>query len=146
MADLLRKVFQQTHQIREQIQVLEKRRGIDEIMRSTIHDHIVLETTKLQKLEKQAHQWVHQALPSLDKLDIIFPRMKRLLDTAEEKAQFIGPDMESITDLSIQEKMLTLSSIKTLTIDIQKVLQNWSEFQHQLAITLESIVEVYVHK
>ena len=63
-------------------------------MRSTIEDRIVLETTKLQKLEKQA-------LPSLDKLDTIFPQMKRLLDTAEEKAQFMGPDMESITDISI---------------------------------------------
>ena len=87
-------------------------------MRSTIQDHIVLETTKLQKLEKQAHQWVQQALPSLDKLDTIFPQMKRLFDTAEEKAQFMGPDIESITDLSIQEKMLILSSITTLTIDI----------------------------
>ena len=28
---------------------------------------------QLQKLEKQAHQWVQQALPSLDKLDTIFP-------------------------------------------------------------------------
>ena len=48
-------VFQQTRQIREQIQVLEKRRGIDETMLNTIQDQIVLETTKLQKLEKQAH-------------------------------------------------------------------------------------------
>ena len=72
--------------------------------------------------------------------------MKRLLDTAEEKAQFMGPDMESIIDLSIQEKILTLSSITTLTIDIQKVLQNWTKFQYQLAITAESIVEVCVQK
>ena len=70
--------------------------------------------------------------------------MKRILDTADEKAQFMGPDMESIIDLSIQEKMSTLSSITTLTIDIQKVLQNWTEFQHQLAITTKSIVEVCV--
>ena len=62
-------------------------------MRSTIQDQIVLETTKLQKLEKQAHQWVQQALPSLDKLDTIFPYMKRLLDATEEKYQFIGPNM-----------------------------------------------------
>ena len=95
-------------------------------MRSTIQDQIVLETTKLQKLEKQAHQWVQQALPSLDRLDTICPQMKRLLDTSEEKAQFIGPDMENITDLSIQEKMSTLSSITTLNIDIQKLLQNWT--------------------
>ena len=72
--------------------------------------------------------------------------MKRLLDTAAEKAQFMGPDMENITDLFIREKMATLSSITTLTIDIQKVLQNCSEFQHQLAITAEAIVEVCVQK
>ena len=50
--------------------------------------------------------------------------MKRLLEGAEEKDQFLGPDMESIADLSIQEKMLTLSSITTFTIDIHKVLQS----------------------
>ena len=77
-------------------------------------------------MEKQADQWVQQALLSLDKLDTICPRMKRLLDIAEEKAQFIGPDMESITDFSIQEKMSTLSRITTLTIDIHKVLQSWT--------------------
>ena len=58
----------------------------------------------------------------------------------------MGPDMERIADLSIQEKMLTLSSLTTLTIDIQKVLQSWTEFQHQLAVTAEAIVEVGVQK
>ena len=72
--------------------------------------------------------------------------MKRPLETIEEKDQFMGPDMESIADLSIQEKMSTLSSITTLTIDIQKVLQSWEEFQHQLAITTEAIVEICVQK
>ena len=62
------------------------------------------------------------------------------------KDQFLGPDMERIVDLSIQEKMSTLSSLTTLTIDIQKVLQNWTEFQHQLAMTAEAIVEVCVQK
>ena len=56
--------------------------------------------------------------PILDKLDTICLQMKRLLETTEEKYQFMGPDMESITDLSIQKNMLTLSSITTLTIDI----------------------------
>ena len=107
-------VFQQSRQTREKIQEPKKRRGREETMRNTIQDHIVLETAKLQKLEKQAHQWVQQPLPSLDRLDIICLQMKRLLDTAEEKAQSMGPDMESITDLSIQEKMSTLSSITTL--------------------------------
>ena len=61
--------------------------------------------------------------------------MKRLLETVEEKYHFMGPDMEMIADLSIQEKMSTLSSLTTLTINIQKVLQSWTEFQHQLAVT-----------
>ena len=72
--------------------------------------------------------------------------MKRLFETAEEKNQFMGPKMERIENLSIQEKMSTLSSLTTLTIDIQKVLQRWMEFQHQLAETAEAIVEVCVQK
>ena len=72
--------------------------------------------------------------------------MKRLLETTEEKDQIMGPDMESIADLSIHEKMATLSSITTLTIDIQKVLQSWANFQHQLAITAEAIVEICMQK
>ena len=89
---------------------------------------------------------MQQAIPSLDKLDIIYLQMKRLLKMTEEKDQFLGPDMERIADLSIQEKMSTLSSFTTLTIDIQKVLQSWTEFQHQLAVTAEAIVEVRVQK
>ena len=65
---------------------------------------------------------------------------------AEEKDQFLGPDMERITDLSIQEKMLTLSILTTLTIDIQKVLQSWTGFQHQLVMTAKAIVKVCVQK
>ena len=58
----------------------------------------------------------------------------------------MGPDMERIEDLSIQEKMSMLSSITTLTIDIHKVLQSWTKFQHQLVITVEAIVEVCIQK
>ena len=54
--------------------------------------------------------------------------------------------MERIAYLSIQENMSTLSSLTTLTIDIQKVLQNWTEFQHQMAMTAEAIVELCVQK
>jgi len=72
--------------------------------------------------------------------------MKILLETVEEKDQLMVPDMERIADLSIQEKMSTLSSITTLTIDIQKVLQSWTEFQQQLAVTAEAIVEVCLQK
>ena len=48
----------------------------------TIEEQIVLETTKLQKLEREAHQWVQQALPNLEKFEIICPQMKRLVETA----------------------------------------------------------------
>ena len=74
------------------------------------------------------------------------PADERLLEIAEEKDQFMGPDVESIADLSIQEKMSILSSITTLTINIQKVLQSWAEFQHQLAITTEAIMEICMQK
>ena len=74
------------------------------------------------------------------------PADERLLEIEEEKDQFMGPNMEIIVDLSIQEKMSTLSSITTLTIDIQKVLHIWAEFQHQLAITTEEIMEICMQK
>ena len=50
-----------------------------------MQDQIMLDTAKLQRIERQAHQRVQQALPSLEKLDTICPHMKRLLETAEEK-------------------------------------------------------------
>ena len=78
----------------------------------------MLETAKLQKLEKEAHQWVHQAIPNLEKVDIIYPQMKRLIETAEEKDRFMGPDMERIAEISMPEKMSILSNLTTLTIDI----------------------------
>ena len=62
----------------------------------------MLETAKLQKQERQAHQWVQLAIPSLEKLDIICLWMKQLFETAEEKDQFTGPGMERIVELSIQ--------------------------------------------
>ena len=55
-------------------------------MNKTTEDQLAEETRKLNKLEKQAHQWINQANPSLDNLEEILPHMKRLLDTAEEKA------------------------------------------------------------
>ena len=58
----------------------------------------------------------------------------------------MGLNMQRIAELSIQEKMSILSSLTTLTIDIQKVLQSWTKFQHQLVVTAEAIVEVCVHK
>ena len=91
-----------------------------------MQDKIVLESENLEKLEKKVHQWINQAIPSLDTLEKICPHMKILLDIAKEKEQFLGHDMDNIIDLSIHEKMSTLSSITTLTIDIQKVLCNWT--------------------
>ena len=67
------------------VETTENKKTIDEALKTTIEEQIVLETTKLQKLEREAHQWVHQALPNLEKFDIIFPQMKRLVETVEEK-------------------------------------------------------------
>ena len=106
----------------------------------------MLETAKLQKLEREAHQWVQQSIPNLEKVDIICPQMKRLLETAEEKDQLMGPNMEKIAEVSIPNKMSILSILTTLTIDIQKILQSWMDFQHQLAMTAEATVEVCVQK
>ena len=52
---------------------MESRKTTEAALRSTIEEQIVLETTKLQKLEREAHQWVQQALPNLEKVDIICP-------------------------------------------------------------------------
>ena len=106
----------------------------------------MLETAKLQNLERESHQWVHQAIPNLEKVDIIFSQMKEIIETTEEKDHFMGPDMGKIAEISIQEKMSILSSLNTLTIDIQKILQSWTDFQHQLAVTAEAILEVCVQK
>ena len=78
----------------------------------------MLETAKLQRLEREAHQWVQQAIPNLEKVDILCLQMKRLIETAEEKDQFVGPDMGRIDEISISKKMSILSSLTTLTIDI----------------------------
>ena len=69
-------VYQQTRQTRQGIQDLEGRKMIEAALRQTKEEQIVLETNKLQKLEWKAHQWVQQALPNLEKVDIICPHMK----------------------------------------------------------------------
>ena len=56
--------------------------------------------------------------------------MKILLDAAEEQNQMLGPNMEHIAEMPMAEKMSVLSSLTTLTIDIQKALQTWTDFQH----------------
>ena len=72
--------------------------------------------------------------------------MKLIFETAEENDHFMGLDMEKIAEFSIQEKMLILSTLTTLTIDIQKILQSWMVLQHQMAVIAEAIVEVCVQK
>ena len=139
-------VYHQSRQTRQGIQALESRKIIEAEMRQTIEDQIVMESSKLQKLEREAHQWVQQALPNLEKVDNICPQLKRLLNAAEEQTQLWGPSMENIVEMPMVEKMSVLSSITTLTIDIQKALQTWTDFQRHLAITAPAIVEVFVQR
>ena len=82
--------------------------------------------------------------PQLRKSRHHLPTNETTFGDAEEKHQFLGPDMERIADLSIEEKLSTLSNLTTLTIDIQKILQSWTEFQHQLVVTVEAIVKFCV--
>ena len=72
--------------------------------------------------------------------------MKRLIDTADEQNQILGPNMEKIMEVPLSEKMSVLSRLTTLTIDIQKDLQSWMDFQHHLAITALAIVKIYIQK
>ena len=72
--------------------------------------------------------------------------MKRIINAAEEQIQFLGPNMENIVKMPMSEKMSILSSLTTLTIDIQKALQSWTDFQHHLAITAPAIVEICMQK
>ena len=74
------------------------------------------------------------------------PQMKRLITAAEEQNQLLGPNMENIVEMPMSENMSILSSLTTLTINIQKELQSWTDFQHHLAITAQAIVEVCVQR
>ena len=56
----------------------------------------------------------------------------------------MGPNMEKIVEVSILENMSILSGLTTLTIDIHKILQSWTDFQHHLVVTALAIVEVCV--
>ena len=72
--------------------------------------------------------------------------MKRLINAAEEQNNLLGPNMENIAEMPMSEKMSTLSSLTTLTINIQKALQSWNDFQHHLAIIAPAIVEVCIQR
>ena len=68
--------------------------------------------------------------------------MQRLPAAVEEKTQILGTDMINILSIDMHQKIENLSTLTTLTIYIQKALHTWEEFQHQLSIIAESIVEV----
>ena len=89
---------------------------------------------------------MQQALPNLDKFNIIYPQMKRLIDATKEQNHSLGPNMEKIAEVPLSEKMSALSSLTTLSIDIQKALQSWIDFQHNLAITAPAIFKVCIQK
>ena len=72
--------------------------------------------------------------------------MKRLINAAKEQNQLLGPNMENIIEMPMSEKMSILSSLTTLTIDIQNAFQSWTDFQHHLAITALAIVEVCIQR
>ena len=72
--------------------------------------------------------------------------MQILLMDVDEKAQILGDDMVNIQSINIHQKMKNLSTLTTLTIDIQKEIHTWEEFQHQLEITAEAVVEVCIHQ
>ena len=54
--------------------------------------------------------------------------------------------MINILDLDMHKKMENLSSLTTLTIDTQIDLHAWEEFQHQLSVSAEAIVEACVQQ
>ena len=97
---------------------MEGRKSTEAELWQTIEEQIVMDTNKLQKLEREAHQWVQQALPNLERFNIICPQMKRLITAAKEQNQLLGPNMENIAEMTMSEKMSILSSLTTLTIDI----------------------------
>ena len=82
----------------------------------------------------------------MEKVDNLCPHIKRLLQAVDEQNQVLGPTMENIAEKPMSEKMSILSSLTTLTIDIQKALQSWTNFQHHLAITAPAIIEVFVQR
>ena len=80
---------------------------------------------KLEKLEKQEHQWISQAKPRLVSINKILPYMKILLEAVDEKTQLLRPDMSNIFNIDIHQKVDSFSILTTLTIDIQKALHTW---------------------
>ena len=72
--------------------------------------------------------------------------MQRLLLIVEEKRQILGTDMINILSIDMHQKVENLSNLITLTIDIQKALHTWEEFQHKFSITAEAIVEVCIQQ
>ena len=65
-------VFEEMQKTRELISSLQHRQPItSEAMTQTIDDQLVLEINKIEKLEKQEHQWINQSQVSLSNIDKI---------------------------------------------------------------------------
>ena len=72
--------------------------------------------------------------------------MQQIIFVSEEKKQILGTDMINILNIDMHQKIENLEILTTLTIDIHKALHTWEEFQHQLSITIEVIVEVWIQQ
>ena len=72
--------------------------------------------------------------------------MQRILATAEENSQILGTDMINMLNIYMHQNIENFSSLTTLIIDIQKALRMWEEFQHQLSIIVEAIMEVCIQQ
>ena len=83
---------------------------------------------------------------SLMSLDKIIPHMQRLLAAAKEKRQILGTDMMNILNIDMHQKVENLLTLTTLTINIHNEFRTWKEFQHQLSITAEAIVEFCIQQ
>ena len=78
---------------------------------------------KLEKLEKQEHQWISQARTIIIKLDKIRPQMQRVLAAAVEKTQILGTNMINILSIDMHQNIEKLLTLATLTIEIHKALR-----------------------
>ena len=128
-------MFEQIRKTRELITSLQNHQASTKSVAQTIHDQLVLEIKKVEKVENQEHQWIIQAKLSLINLNKIIPHMRRLLIAVEEKTQILGTDMINILSIDIHQKVDNLTTLTTLTTYIHIELRTWEEFQHQLSIT-----------
>lgn len=115
-------------------------RVVDDTMSRTIEDQILIENSKLEKLEKSEEQWLSQAWNNLFKVEQLQPHLQTLLTAANKKIELFGPDLIHLQGKTTEEKMTELSSLTTLTINIQNSLCHWEKFHHHLSFSAEAIV------